>query len=135
MLGISFANAQDFSNYSGAFRITGPLTVNNISYYKSTNLQQVQSEVFRPWFKVKRAGSLILDWNYWNALPYLWGGENSVLVISSISSYGINPSDVYKAYTGTNKIIIDDGEEIVFGDYAYTAYNDVSWISNIKKPV
>jgi len=135
MLGIGFANTQDFNNYSGAFRITGPLTVNNISYYKSTNLQEVQTRVLRPWFKVKKAGSLILDWNYWNIIPYLWGGDNSVLVVSSTSYYGVDPSDVYKAYTGTNKIIVDDGEDLIFGDYSYTAYADVSWISNIKKPV
>jgi hypothetical protein len=58
-----------------------------------------------------------------------------VLVISSTSYYGVDPSDVYKAYTGTNKIIVDDGEDLIFGDYSYTAYTDVSWISNIKKPV
>jgi hypothetical protein len=135
MLGIGFANTQDFNNYSGAFRITGPLTVNNISYYKSTNLQEVQTRIFRPWFKVKKAGSLILDWNYWNIIPYLWGGNNSVLVVSSTSYYGVDPSDVYKAYTGTNKIIVDDGEDLIFGDYSYTAYTNVSWISNIQKPV
>jgi hypothetical protein len=135
MLGIGFANTKDFEEYSGAFRITGPMTVNNISHYKSTNLQEVQTRVTRPWFKVKRTGSLILDWNFWNVIPYLWGGDNSVLVISSTSYYGVDPSDIYKAYTGTNKIIIDDGEEIIFGGYAYTAYKDIGWNSIVSKPV
>lgn len=135
MLGIGFANIQEFSNYSGAFRVTGPLTTNNISYYKSTNLQEVQTKVIRPWFKVKRAGALILDWNYWNVIPYLWGGDNSVLVISSTSYYGVDPSDVYKAYTGTNKIIVDDEEVFSFGDYVYSAYEDITWMPSIQKPV
>jgi hypothetical protein len=135
MLGIGFANTQNFDNYSGGFRITGPLTVNNVSYYKSTNLQEVQKKVLRPWFKVRKAGSLILDWEYWNTIPYLWGGDNSVLVISSTSYYGVDPADIYKVYTGTNKIIIDDEIETVFGDYAYTAYQEVTWSSDIQKPV
>ena len=135
MLGIGFARSKDFEKYSGAFRITGPMTVNNISYYKSTSLQERQSRVNRPWFKVKRTGLLDLDWNFWNALPYLWGGDNSVLVISFSNYYGVDPSDIYKVYTGTNKIIVDDGEEIVFGDYAYTAYRDIAWNQATYKPV
>jgi hypothetical protein len=132
MLGIRFANTQDFSNYTGAFRITGPLTVNNLSYYKSTNLQEVQNKVERIWFKVKKTGALTLDWNYWNAVPYLW---NNVLVISETSYYGVDPSDIYKIYTGTNKIIVDDEIGTDFGDYAYTFYNNVSWQSQVAKAV
>jgi hypothetical protein len=135
MLGISFANIQNFNNYSGAFRVTGPLTVNNVSYYKSTSLQIAPQRVLRPWFKVRKAGALILDWEYWNAIPYLWGGDNSVLVISSKSYYAVDPSDIYKVYTGTNKIIVDDEIEMVFGDYSYTGYKDVSWTSIVQKPV
>lgn len=132
MLGIRFANTQDFSNYAGALRMTAPITVNNISYYKSTNLQEVQNRVTRPWFKVKQAGSLMLDWNYWLAIPYLW---QNVLVISETSYYGVDPSDIYKIYTGTNKIIVDDGIETDIGDYAYKFYNNVLWQSQVSKPV
>jgi hypothetical protein len=132
MLGIRFANTQDFNGYAGAFRITGPLTVNNLSYYKSTNLQEVQNRIERIWFKVKQSGALTLDWNYWNAVPYLW---NDVLVISETSYYGVDPSDIYKIYTGTNKIIVDDEIGTDFGDYAYTFYNNVSWQSQVAKAV
>jgi hypothetical protein len=132
MLGIRFANTQDFTEYEGAFRMNGPLTFNNISYYKSTNLQEVQNIVERPWFKVEKAGSLTLDWNYWNAVPYLW---QEVLVISTTSYYGVDPSDIYKVYTGTNKIIIDDSVETRFGDYAYKLYNNVAWKTNTYQAV
>lgn len=132
MLGIRFANTQDFTNYEGALRLNGPLTFNNISYYKSTNLQEVQTVVERPWFKVEKAGALTLDWNYWNAIPYLW---QEVLVISTTSYYGVDPSDIYKVYTGTNKIIIDDSVETTFGDYAYKFYQNVSWRSNVYQAV
>ena len=132
MLGIRFANTQDFGNYAGALRLTAPLTINNISYYKSTNLQEVQAVVERLWFKVKESGPLTLDWNYWNAIPYLW---QNVLVISSTSYYGVDPSDIYKIYTGTNKIIVDDEVSAEFGDYAYTIYSDVSWQTQVSKAV
>lgn len=132
MLGIRFANTQDFSNFAGALRLTAPLTINNISYYKSTNLQEVQTVVERPWFKVEKAGPLTLDWNYWNAIPYLW---QNVLVISTTSYYGVDPSDIYKIYTGTNKIIVDDSIETSVGDYSYKFYNNVSWQSQVVKPV
>jgi hypothetical protein len=132
MLGIRFANTQDYTNYEGALRLNGPLTFNNISYYKSTNLQEVQTVVERPWFKVEKAGALTLDWNYWNAIPYLW---QEVLVISTTSYYGVDPSDIYKVYTGTNKIIIDDSVETTFGDYSYKLYKDVSWKSSIYQAV
>lgn len=132
MLGIRFANTQDFASYEGALRLNGPLTFNNLSYYKSTNLQEVQTVVERPWFKVEKSGSLTLDWNYWNAIPYLW---QEVLVISTTSYYGVDPSDIYKAYTGTNKIIVDDSIETKFGDYSYKLYNNVSWKSSVYQPV
>jgi hypothetical protein len=132
MLGIRFANTQDFNSYEGALRLNGPMTFNNISHYKSTNLQEVQTVVERPWFKVEKAGSLTLDWNYWNAIPYLW---QEVLVISNTSYYGVDPSDIYKVYTGTNKIIVDDSVETKFGDYAYKFYNNVTWKTNTYQAV
>lgn len=132
MLGIRFANTQDFNNFEGALRITGPLTFNNISYYKSTNLQEVQTVVERPWFRVKSTGPLSLDWSYWNAIPYMW---KEVLVISTTSYYGVDPSDIYNIYTGTNKIIIDDEVQTSFGDYAYKIYKDVSWKSQVYQAV
>ena len=136
MLGIRFANRQDFDNYAGALRLTGPLTFNNISYYKSTNLQEVQDVVRRPWFKVRNLesptlGSLTLDWDFWYP-AFLWRG---VLVISTTSYYGVDPSDIYNIYTGTNKIIIDDEVETVFGDYVYTVAEDIAWRSQVYQAV
>ncbi len=130
-LGINFASTLNFDNYAGAIRITGPLLFNNISHYQSTNLQEVQQVSVRPWFKVRRAGSLDLDWQYWDS-GFIWNG---VLVIASTSYYGINPSDIYKMYTGTNKIIIDDNYQIRFGDYQYSVYSDVAWQSEISSAV
>jgi len=131
-LGINFSDSLNFSYFEGAIRLTGPLLFNNISFYQSTNLQEVQNVSERPWFRVKVLGSSPLDWKFWNSGSFNW---NKVLVLSETSYYGVNPSEVYKSYTGTNKIIIDDEKVLRFGNYKYTAYREVSWNQIVVDPV
>jgi len=131
-LGISFADSLNFSSFEGAIRLTGPLLFNSISYYQSTNLQEVQNVSERPWFRVKVLSSSDLDWEFWNAPSFNW---NKVLVLSETSYYGVNPSEVYKSYTGTNKIIVNDDSPVTFKDYGYSLYTDVNWSKFIVDPV
>jgi hypothetical protein len=131
-LGINFSNSLNFSFFEGAVRLTGPLLFNSISYYQSTNLQEVQSISERPWFRVKVLGSYGLDWEFWDSGSFNW---NKVLVLSETSYYGVNPSDVYKSYTGTNKIIVDDSRPISIGQYSYTVFTDINWNQFVQDPV
>lgn len=130
-LGINFANSLNFSYFEGAINLTGPMLFNNISFYQSTNLQEVQNVAERPWFRVKVLGGYELDWTFWGG-SFVW---NKVLVLSETSYYGVNPVEVYKSYTGTNKIIVDDDMLLSFGSYAYTAYTDVNWNQVVVDPV
>jgi hypothetical protein len=137
-IGISFSNLLNFNSFAGAFRVNGPLLVNLISNYKSTNLQEVQTVTRRPWFKVKYSGALELDWDFWD-LAYKWQG---VLVLSSTSYYGANPSDIYKSYAGTNKILVDDYNQaesapkiLSFKDYEYNIYSEIEWQSSTQNAV
>jgi hypothetical protein len=137
-LGISFSNLLNFNSFVGSLRINGPLLVNLISTYKSTNLQEVQTVTTRPWFKVKYEGPLTLNWDFWD-VAYKWQG---VLVISSTSYYGANPGDIYKAYSGTNKIIVDDYNAsdanpkiLSFKQYEYNFYSEVEWQSSTQNAV
>ena len=131
-LGINFSDSLDFSFFEGATRLTGPLLFNSISYYQSTNLQEVQSISERPWFRVKVLNNETLDWEFWNAGAFNW---NKVLVLAEKSYYGVNPSEVYKSYTGTNKIIVGDDFALNLQDYAYSLYNDISWNKFVANPV
>jgi hypothetical protein len=131
-LGINFADSLDFSFFEGATRLTGPLMFNSISYYQSTNLQEVQNISERPWFRVKVLSGLGLDWEFWNVGSFNW---NKVLVLAETSYYGVNPSEVYKSYTGTNKLIVGDNFPLTVGDYAYSLYNDISWNKFTVDPV
>lgn len=137
-LGISFSNLLNFNGFVGSIRINGPLLVNLISTYKSTNLQEVQNVRTRPWFKVKYAGLLALNWDFWD-IAYKWQG---VLVISSTSYYGANPGDIYKSYAGTNKVIVDDynasetnPKVLSFKDYEYNFYSEIEWQSSTQNAV
>jgi hypothetical protein len=138
VLGIAFANTLDFSNYLGGIRINGPLTFNNVSHYQSTSLQEVQQVSVRPWFAVRRAGPITLDWEFWNT-SYNWNG---VLILSDISNYGVSPQNIYQIYTGTNKIIIDDTRSDTqetntfnLNSYQYNFYQNVSWQSQVLDAV
>jgi hypothetical protein len=131
-LGINFSSSLNFSFFEGAVRLTGPLLFNSISYYQATNLQEVQNIAERPWLRVKVLDSYALDWEFWDTGSFNW---NKVLVLSETSYYGVNPSDVYRSYTGTNKIIIDDDRPVSFGEYSYTVFKDASWRQFVQDPV
>jgi hypothetical protein len=122
-LGISFPNVLDFKNRVGSINLNGPITFNTISYYQSTNLQEVQQVEIRPWFAVKYASPLTLEWDYWKSSAFIWDG---VLVLASSSYYGVNPETVYKSYTGTNKIIIDTDKVFTINGYEYNVYKGIT---------
>ena len=130
-LGIGFGSTIVFDSYLGSINLTSPFVFNNISYYKATSLQQVQSRVNRQWLRVKQTYFDDLDWQYW-LNNYTWNG---VLVVKTTDIYGINPSTVYSAYLGTNKIIIDDNEGILVNPEKIQVYNDLTWQRNLKDPV
>ena len=122
-LGISFPNLLDFNSRVGSINLNGPITFNTISYYQSTNLQEVQKVEIRPWFAVKYASPLTLEWDYWHTSSYIWDG---VLILASTSYYGVDPSTIYKSYTGTNKIVIDTDKVFTVNGYEYNVYKGIT---------
>jgi hypothetical protein len=120
-IGLSFASLLNFSNYAGAIRMNGPIMFNNISYYQSTRAQEVQTVSKRPWFKVKNIGEVELDWVFWLD-AYTW---NNVLIFASYSLYGVDPAKIYEAYSGTNKIIVDDDRVFNLNSYQYSIYTNI----------
>jgi len=123
-IGISFLQPLNFSSTLGYVSVTGPIIINNISYYQSTSLQEVSSTFNRPWYRVKNIGLQVAEWDFWT--PFVW---NNVLILASTSSRGVQPSTIYKTYTGTNKVIVGDGysKKLSFGLYEYAFHKDISW--------
>jgi hypothetical protein len=130
VLGLRFADSLNFDSYIGSINLNGPGVFNNLSYYRSSDLQEVQKSITRPWLNVKNNGAIDYEWAYW-LNNYLWDG---MLSISSSEIYGVSPEDVYKAYTGTNKIIIDDYEGLTVDAEALRVYNAISWSSDTVYP-
>lgn len=131
VLGIRFASALNFDSYLGGINLNGPVLFNNVAFYQANNLQQVQSTLTRPWLDVKTDGVLEFEWSYWKN-NFIWDG---VLVISASDLYGVNPSDVYKAYIGTNKIIVDDDEGMTFDADNLKIYSNSTWSVRVGTPV
>jgi hypothetical protein len=130
-LGLQFSSALNFDLFIGAINLNGPILFNNISFYQANNLQQIQSIVTRPWLKVKTSEGVVNTWSYWSE-NYDW---QETLVVSSSELYGVNPTDVYKNYLGTNKIIIDDNEGMTFDANKVKVYKDTEWQTSTLLPV
>lgn len=137
-LSVSFATPLKFNSYTGSINLNGPLIYNHISYYKLTGLQQRQSSITRIWDEVKQQYVLgaeepfDFDWEFWNE-GYLWFG---VLIKTSSSDFGNIPSNIYKTYMGTNKIIVgNDGEkQLVAKSYENPIYIGSSWQQYVLNP-
>lgn len=127
MIGIGFADILDFDSYVGGIRLTGPMVINNISHYQSTNLQEIQRQELREWAEaLSPDGVSTLIWSYWSN-TFIW---NEVLIKSTTNVYGITPDIIYKTYVGTNKIIVDDQYgSVMLENYEYPVYSDVKWSS------
>lgn len=127
VIGISFSTNLVFDAFLGAINLIGPLVFNNIAFYQANNLQQVQSNVLRPWAVVDSEG----NWNYWKE-SFTW---QEMLIVSTTDLYGVNPAEVYETYIGTNKIIFDDQEGMIFDAENLKVYSDATWAVRVGTPV
>lgn len=140
-LAFSFDEPVDFSEYPGAFRVTGPIIFNNISYYQSSEADEASRSVYRQWADVKITENLDKDWAYWKNLDadpdtagtqtYTW---RNLLVVSSQGFAGFDTKSIYKKYTGTDRIVIDSNTQFRLKNYQYTFYKDIAWQSNVITP-
>lgn len=136
VISLRFAEPLRFDNNVGAIRITGPLMVNSLSYYESSGVQEVERQSFREWSQVS---GISTNWDFWRSRinqlgeAFLW---SDVLVLSSTQYSGVDPSDIYKAYTGTNKIIAGDNSTLFLGGLIkYGITKEIAWSSSIIKPL
>jgi hypothetical protein len=130
-IAVSFLNPLSFNSYLGNINLTGPAIFNNIAYYQATSLQEIETSTIRPWFRVITDGVTNFNWQYWFN-NFTWDG---VLISGSSQFYGINPSDIYKTYIGTNKIIIDDNQGLSYQTDKLKIYKDVEWSTTVSTPV
>ena len=131
VLGVGFASDVVFDSKLGNLNLSGPMIFNNVTYYQSNNLQQIQANLTRPWIKVKTSGVTNYDWQYWEN-NFSWNG---MLVLGTFDVYGVNPGDVYRAYLGTNKTIFDDSHGLSVSPDKINIYSALGWSTNTTSPV
>ena len=131
VIGLRFSNSLNFDSYIGSIDMNGPGVFNNISHYQSTDLQQVQRVITRPWLNVKSDGLIDFEWQYWLD-NFVWEG---MLSVSTSELYGVSPEIIYDSYTGTNKIIIDDQEGLSIDADSLRIYSAVQWSSETVSAV
>lgn len=130
-IGVSFLSPLIFDSYLGSINITGPSLFNNISYYQANSLKEIQSTLTKKWQQVLTDGVETLNWNFWQN-NFTW---EEVLSAGTTRFYNLNPSDIYNSYIGTNKIIIDDGQGLVYKPEKLKIYTEVEWSSLVSTPV
>lgn len=130
IIGIQFSSALIFEGEVGAIRFTGPLMFNNVSYYQLPSTQTSLSVIFRRWSQLSELANLWEDLT--TPLQLLW---QDILYISTERSYTIDPSTIFKEYTGTNRVLATSDKTLTFGGYQYSVYKDVRWRSAVVIPV
>lgn len=98
MLGLAFSNPLSLGNTSGSFKLTGPILVNNFSYYGLTPLQESQ-------FLLRSESSAFFDQDDY---------------------FGVSPTELFDIYCGTNKLISGDSVVLAPKTYQYSTYQDLN---------
>jgi len=113
-LGINFTEPLSFDNTVGSFRIVGPVTFNDFSYYQYSNSKLFQSQINRTWYNVQypAIGQTTYQigyntgngftWNTWSSSSYTW---NDIKKMYDPNKPAINLSNLYNIYTGSNRYV------------------------------
>lgn len=135
MLGVSFLKAISFNNTAeGRFTILPTnILMNNISYYGLNPIELVQRTVSLKWSDVDEGTWSNLK-STTNLNQGLW---NYVVSPSFYTIYGNNLKEIYKTYTGTNKVVVDTSENnpLSFSNYHYIGYMEVESVTKILDAV
>jgi hypothetical protein len=98
VLTVVFSKPIIFDNFSGSFDITGPLAMDNITFYGVSAGEFLGGIIDSLWDNIaNQPGSGTYTWN-------TWAGEtwNDLLTVYDATNYPISPSNMYGLYTGTN---------------------------------
>lgn len=105
ILGINFTQPISFNNTVGQFRIVGPITFNNFSYYQYSDSALSQSYIARSWSTLNTS-----LWSLWSS-SYIW---DDLLKMSNLNSPAVNLQNLYQMYTGSNRYTTEfDGTRLL----------------------
>ena len=135
ILSIAFPKLLDFSDSDVyTINLTGPVLVNNISYFR-VNEGTISQKTQKVDWSVIKEDSEPRTWGYWNSLEPSWA---EVLYESFDAIQSIDQDTIYSIYLGTNRIVVDtdrNQDTLKFRKSSYLIYDKVDWQSEIIKPV
>jgi len=139
---VLFDTPADIGGYTGSLNLLSGCTYNNVSFFKSTGLNQATVIIPRTWQEILYGGqdhipSNIVDWEYWYdqngtlISPNKW---KDIYVSGESQEFNITPKEIYKTYMGTNIVTIDDNTGISFISDNFSVFADQTWLSLVNKP-
>jgi hypothetical protein len=146
ILALSFHDFINLDGKEGRFEFHGNQTVNNVSIYSASQSSLQSSAITNTW------NSARYDLGTWEKVLDASGFETptndpeddsnwfQINVTLKNSVKPADPTDIYRAYLGINKIIVDTYDESVpqslnVQKCEYIVYNTAGWHKNIIKPV
>ena len=136
-IAMAFIEPIDLSGQSESFNILHGCNFDNISFFKSTGLNEFGVIIPRIWDAVYEDAS-VFDWEYWYdengtlAIPNKW---KDVYVLEETTQFSTTPKEIYSAYCGTNIVVVDDDTGMSIAEDDFTMFADQSWLSIVNKPV
>jgi len=115
-LGLSFLNPIDISESVGKIKITSGILIDNISFYGLDTENNSQKITILSWSTVDNGDwDALTTWKYTTLSDYYKVYDNGM-------------KEIFKTYTGTNKIFADTSsntENLEFNRYSYIGYMDI----------
>jgi hypothetical protein len=141
-ISFSFKVPLNFSGNSGALSILYGARFNNVSFFKSTGLNEFSVIIPRIWSDIlyndQETDPLnIVDWREWYdedgalTIPNKW---KDIYILDETIEFSITPSNIYSAYCGTNIVVSDDNTGVSLEEDYFTMFADQSWLKITQKP-
>ena len=135
VVSVSFEEPLDMSSFSGSLSLLYGCTYSNISFFKSSGLNEYGVTIPRTWSDVLYGdqepvlGNEV-DWQYWYdengilSIPNEW---KDVYVLEESRQFSTTPKEIYQAYMGTNIIVIDDSTGMSVVNDQFSVFSSTVW--------
>jgi len=142
VIGFTFDSPLDMSNFTGSINLLYGASYDNVSFFKTSGLNEFSIVIPRPWSSVLFDADIDpinnLDWQYWYdengvlTIPNEW---RDVYILDEATVFSTTPSNIYSSYVGTNIVVMDDNTGISIAEDDFSMYADATWLKVVDKPV
>lgn len=136
-IAIALIDPIDLSGGSESFNLFYGCNFNNISFFKTSGLNQFGVTIPKVWSNIYEDVS-VFDWQYWYdengvlTVPNEW---KDIYVLEETFEFSTTPKEIYQSYCGTNIIVVDDDTGMSIENDEFAVFADQSWLSVVSKPV